>query len=240
MELARRWASRLTADERLIDLVALVGLYHDVGHVALSHSMDHYLQQSVGIPDHETRSAHLLLRVNSRLGNRLSPPEARFVCDAITGSISEDTCFPLWAYHVVHQPDRSLPDVDRIVYLCHDSHKLGFSSGIDVDWIMECLYIDEHSGGLAFSLACMPSLRHIVDLRGTLFLEVFEHDTVAAYQSFLVARFCALYTMDRVGALFQDFAWLELTDVLLWSVLNGDEKTMRMLAERTYMVVSDG
>lgn len=236
MELARRWASRLTTDERLIDLIALVGLYHDVGHVALSHSIDQYLQQHADIPDHESRSAHTLLRVNTRLGNILSTWEARFVCDAITGRTREDTRIPLWAYHIVHQPDRSLPDVDRIVYLCHDSHKLGFPSGIDVDWITECLYIDDQSGSLAFSHMCQPSLQHIVDLRCTLFSDVFEHTTVAAYQAFLVSRFCDLYTADQLVALFRDFAWLELTDVLLWSVLNRDAKTMRMLVERTYLL----
>jgi HD superfamily phosphohydrolase len=88
MELARRWARKLTQDERLIDLIALTGLYHDVGHVALSHAMDNFLVQ-VGLHDHETRSTHVVHRVNERLGSILSTEEEDFVCDAIAGRVRQ-------------------------------------------------------------------------------------------------------------------------------------------------------
>ena len=224
MELARRWAQKLTQDERLIDLIALTGLYHDVGHVALSHTMDHFLVQT-GLPDHETRSTHVVHRVNKRLGGKLSTTEEEFVCDAIAGRTRAG--YPAWAYHIVHQPDRSLPDVDRIVYLCHDSYKLGFPCSIDVARITQNIYI--HDTSLRFKPDCLKDLEYIVSLRASLFSRVFQHPVVVEYQTLLLSRFCALYTEKRLVSMFNDFTWLDLTDILIWSILHKDEKTMYIL-----------
>jgi HD superfamily phosphohydrolase len=219
MALARRWSMKLTLNARLADLIALAGLYHDVGHVALSHTMDHFLQLHEGISDHEIRSTLVVRRVNKRLGGLLSKAEEDFVCDAISGCVRADSVYPTWAYHIVHQPDRTLPDVDRIVYLCHDSYKLGVTCTIDVPRITNCLYIRDNT--LCFASECEVELNYIIELRTRLFAQVFQHPTVCAYQTSLLTKFCLLYTKERLLALFHnDFAWLELTDVLLWSVIH--------------------
>jgi HD superfamily phosphohydrolase len=221
MALARRWSKKLTQDARLVDLIALEGLYHDVGHVALSHTMDHFLQ-TYEVPDHEVRSALVIRRVNQNLGSLLSRAEENFVCDAIAGFVREGSIYPEWAYHIVHQPDRTLPDVDRIVYLCHDTYKLGVPCNIDVTRITNCIYIDDHR--LRFSPECGADLNHIIELRTRLFAQVFQHPTVIDYQASLLTKFCVLYTRERLLALFHDdFSWLELTDVLLWAVLQRSQ-----------------
>jgi HD superfamily phosphohydrolase len=233
MELARRWAQKLTMDKRLIDLIALAGLYHDVGHVALSHTMDLFLQATSGLPDHEERSAKILGRVNARLGDLLSKREEEFVCRAIRGDGSEDRFYPEWCYQIVHQPNRSLPDVDRLVYLCHDTYKLGFPSRVNLDWILECVSIDGN-GSLRFSTECETSLVYIVELREWMFTKVFQHPTVLNYQNFLLSRFCDLYGRDRLTGLFTNFGWLGLTDTLLWSVLATDTPTMNRLQSGSF------
>ena len=223
MALARRWSTHLTTETRLIDLIALAGLYHDVGHVALSHTMDHYLQDQASLPDHEARSSQILRRVNARLGaGRLSAVEEQFVCDAIAGQARAGTPYPTWAYHIVHQPDRDLPDVDRMVYLRHDCYKLGVPCPIDGARILSGLYSDPQDQSVRFTSDCVPDLRAIREVRTHMFTHVFQHATVCTYQTFLLTRFCALYTPERLMALFQGTAWLELTDVLLWSTLHRD------------------
>ena len=224
MELARRWAQKLTQDDRLIDLIALAGSYHDVGHVSLSHTMDQFLVNA-GLPDHEERSTHIVRRVNKRLRGMLSTAEEDFVCNCISGKEPTEGTYPTWAYHIVHQPDRSLPDVDRIVYLCHDSYKLGVECHIDVPWITENIYIDQKRS-LGFKSECTDDLEYIIELRTSLFSRVFQHPVVIAYQTFLLSRFSMLYTEGRLVNLFSDFAWLELTDVLIWNILHQDEETM--------------
>lgn len=235
MNLARKWAERLTEDQRLIDLIALAGLYHDVGHVTLSHTLDDFLTSRLQIPDHEERSTIVLRHVNQRL-ELLKPVEEEFVCDCIRGTVStEYSKFPLWTYRIVHQTDRQLPDVDRITYLVHDAQRLGFPCPIDIGWITCCIHVDKE-GELVFSKKCHIDLKHISESRETHLQKVFFHPTVLRYQTFLLNRFIKLVGVDTLKNMFDPgcMDWLLLTDILLWNTLNQDEQTLESLAGRNF------
>ena len=124
--------------------------------------------------------------------------------------------------------------MDRIVYLCHDSYKMGFPCSIDVARIMENIYIDQKKS-LRFKSECTKDLQYIIDLRTSLFSQVFQSPVVITYQTFLLSRFCMLYTEGRLVHLFRDFAWLDLTDVLVWSILHQDEETMSIIRENNFV-----
>lgn len=210
MHLARRWAMRLTTDSRLVDLIALAGLYHDVGHVTTSHALDDYLS-SCGVVDHETRSVHTLKAVNARIVC-LSDVEERFVAHAITGTVGHE--FPLWAYRVVHQTNRRLPDVDRITYLINDARRLGFPCLFDPVRIENNISVVD--GDLHFATPCHTDLDQIITMRRIHFETVFQHPVVVEYQQRLVRTFLERFGKDRLLSMFESEAWLNLTDVMLW------------------------
>lgn len=212
MGLARRWAAKLTTDSRLVDLIALAGLYHDVGHVTTSHTLDDYLVAH-GVADHEARSVHVLKTVNARLVC-LSDAEERFVCDAITGTVGVE--FPLWTYRIVHQPNRLLPDVDRITYLIHDARRLGFPCRFDPVCIEDNIGVVNND--LYFAPPCHTELQQVHTMRRIHLETVFRHPVVVEYQTRLVRTFLEHYGKDRLLHLFQSEAWLDLTDVVLWTV----------------------
>jgi HD superfamily phosphohydrolase len=227
MELARRWASKLSGDARLVDLVALVGLYHDIGHVTLCHTMDDHLHSTTDVPTHETRSALVLQRVNRRLGRPLNPVEEQFVCDAIQGETPTSISpYPLWMYQIVNQPNRLWPDVDRLVYLCHDTYKIGIHSGIDLPRLHASISVDRLTQALHFDPEYQIDLDHIVSLRSHMFANVFWHPITQLYQRSLLHRFCTRYTTERLLQDFQDFSWLALTDTLLWTVVPDVETAL--------------
>jgi HD superfamily phosphohydrolase len=238
MALARRLSSRLTTDSRLVDLIALAGLYHDVGHLTLSHTLDVYLTDTLGLQDHEARSVAILYRVNKRL-KLLTPTELEFVCGAITCSLGSSRPYERWAYHIVHQPDRSLPDVDRIAYLCHDQLHTGFPLTIDVDRVIRSAYVD-NEGKLQYTEDSQQELENIVQSRDRMFTCVFHHNIVTAYQNYLLSRFVALFGQKKLYAMFTDVEtceWLTLTDVLLWSTLYSDPDTKNAIETRAWHTV---
>ena len=219
MEMARRWAEEVSVNERLSDLIALAGLYHDVGHVALSHSMDDFVC-SLGVPDHEQRSMKVLRHVNTRL-RFLSEEEEEFVCDAISGNLRRTASYPPWAYHIVHQPNRMLPDVDRLVYVTHDTYKLGQCTGIDIKYITSMIYVDNNQH-LRFRPECSDQLALVAHVRSELLRTVFRHPYVHTYQSLLVTLFCDLHGATRLVEGFRTDEWMELTDTLLWTTILRD------------------
>ena len=218
MELARRWARQVCTDSHLVDLIALAGLYHDIGHVALSHTMDQKLVE-MGLEDHEVRSTNVLRRVNARIC-ALSRLDEDFVCDAIRGRSCAGSAYLPWAYHVVHQPDRALPDVDRIVYLSHDLYKLKRGKRIDFQCLLNGLHI--HNGDLAFHRNCHDQLREIREIRHMLFLDVYMHPRVTAYQQWILRLFCNSVTLGVLANWFKSWEWLQLTDVKVWACLETD------------------
>jgi HD superfamily phosphohydrolase len=218
MELARRWARQVCTDPHLIDLIALTGLYHDIGHVALSHTMDQKLVE-MGLADHEVRSTNVLRRVNARI-RALSSTDEDFVCDAIRGFYRAGSAYPPWAYHVVHQPDRALPDVDRVVYLSHDLYKLDRDRHIDSQCLLDGLFI--HNGDLAFHQSCHDQLREIIEVRDMLFQDVYMHPRVTAYQRWILQLFCNTVTLGVLANWFASWEWLQLTDVKVWACLETD------------------
>ena len=215
MHLAREWGTRLSGDARLVDLVALAGLYHDVGHVTMSHTLDQYLCTEQCIGDHESRAAWVVRAVNQRLGGVLLPVEEKFVIDAITGVPGTD--FPLWAYRVVHHDDPRVPDVDRITYLVHDARRVGFPCLFDYRRVTDCIRSRSDDTDLYFDDACARDIEQISVMRQIHFEKIFHHPVVVRYQQDLLHTFIRSIGMSTLVQMFKSDAWLQLTDTMLWS-----------------------
>ena len=125
----------ITEDERLAAMAAI--LLHDIGHGPYSHSLEHDL---VCDTPHEKISLALMRRLESRIGPPMDMAiqmlagtyERSFFCDLISSQL----------------------DMDRLDYLCRDSHFTGVVEGrIGIERILRTLCVYPRDGGKGSCLA---------------------------------------------------------------------------------------
>ncbi len=132
MYLAMKLGLKFNLNSRLLDLLSLAGLYHDIGHVATSHLLDDILIAK-GLQNHEQRSVLILKRINDRL-NLLNPSEVEIVSNMILG-IGDS-----FLYEIIHNNNNKVHDVDRLDYLNRDGYSIG-DVKVHALKILECYYI---------------------------------------------------------------------------------------------------
>ena len=117
---------------RLIELVQVAGLCHDLGHYAFSHMFDSHIARRLGVPEHEERGAEMFRGMVKRYDLPLLPTEVDFVVRLMLG---DPTVRPSWLASVIHDREAQL-DVDKLDYLNRDSFHLGFGRPIQIDRII--------------------------------------------------------------------------------------------------------
>jgi HD superfamily phosphohydrolase len=227
MALARRVAVQLGGDGRLADLVALAGLYHDIGHVSTCHLLDDMVVSMGSFPDHETRSSNTLKKVNDRV-RYLDTETCLDVMGMITGTVPEGTLLPPWAFAIVHNRSGD-PDVDRIAYLMSDGYHLGIPT-IDASYLLSTIELEGER--LVFGTKGRSVLEQTYIVRQRMFDTVYRHKTLLKFESALLPL---LKSCIDVDAWFGSWAWLDLTDSKLNTMLRERYPVdMRRLDERSF------
>jgi hypothetical protein len=156
----------ITEDERLAAMAAI--LLHDIGHGPYSHTLEYDL---VCDTPHEKIS----LALTRRLESRIDPPldmaiqmlsgtyERPFFCDLISSQL----------------------DMDRLDYLCRDSHFTGVVEGrIGIERILRTLCVYPKDGGKGSCLAIeskgIYAVENVLIARRLMYWQVYLHKTVVA------------------------------------------------------------
>lgn len=188
---------------RTKELIQLAGLYHDIGHFALSHLFDTFLKDRKdreGRDDrndretrepyiilrgekiyleHEYRSIRTLKRVNRRL-DLLSPEELKFVVECINPTETETVRSTLPAvpavpavYQIVNNKQCGI-DVDKLDYLARDAYHTNFP-GFQCGYIIECMRI--RNGNIVFLNKAKDDITDLFETRRRMFRMVYQHHT---------------------------------------------------------------
>tara|TARA_B100001063_G_C16777512_1_gene566849 strand:- start:8487 stop:9659 length:1173 start_codon:yes stop_codon:yes gene_type:complete len=114
--------SELEITDRLIELVRIAGLVHDIGHGPFSHLYDDIITE-YGFPHHEKRGITIFTSMINKYNIKLEEEEINMIIEMIDPS---DETKDNYIYQIVANKISSV-DVDKIDYIQRDSYHLGLS-----------------------------------------------------------------------------------------------------------------
>lgn len=163
--LAGKLLENTPAEPRIVQLVRVAALVHDIGHVVMSHGFDHWIAPHMGetlpveLRRHEDRGCALFEWMNRSYDLGLAAPDLAIVRKLIhghggtsaetktetKGETKDETAspggggggeVPEWIYDIVSHPAM---DVDKLDYLARDSYALGVDRGALSTMVLSCL-----------------------------------------------------------------------------------------------------
>lgn len=159
---------------RMIELVMIAALLHDVGHTMYSHLFDHDLAPLLNIThkDHEERSIVLLHVINREEELGLTTEEIDVISCMIQGKAYENSKWPRYVFQIVS----STIDVDKMDYLKRDSYYTAVPCGFQYDRIIfNSRVID---GELCFHRKVAKNILQMLHTRYYFYSEIYHHKTV--------------------------------------------------------------
>lgn len=133
----------LEAKDRIIELVGLAGLCHDLGHVAFSHLFDEFAKKYDTFAKHEKRSILILKHIIDKYNLCLTMDEYNFISKLIIppkdfekGIILNKQKIGKWIFQIIANPVNGI-DVDKFDYLVRDSTICGIKTSFDFERIIK-------------------------------------------------------------------------------------------------------
>lgn len=204
---------------RLIDLIRLAALLHDVGHMPYSHTFDDVLVPILNPSkhkSHEERSVIILKALRARGVVYLTDEEETLVAHVMTGEVPPETRFEPYLYTVV----ASDLDVDRLDYLKRDSAYTGVPAAFQVDRIIGNSRVIH--GRMAFHDKVAPNILQVFTTRFYFHSEIYQHKTCKVLEAMLAEAFRRLpdhIQQDMRDALDDPAQWNWFNDVALWQLM---------------------
>ena len=215
MHLAGVVGKHLKIKGRLLELIQLAGLYHDIGHLPYSHLFDKALEiiKPEGVlRHHEDRSIQTLHKVCNRLCsasmNLLTDKEIEFVSACIKGIPLNG--YPRHYFQIV----ASYVDVDKMDYLIRDAYHTGMPN-FQIEYIIHNMTIDQE-GNMAFNRKAMGDIKNIFETRQKMHDLVYQHAVCLEYDTMYI---CMILRLKDV------IDYNELCDCKLESMLMSHPKT---------------
>jgi HD superfamily phosphohydrolase len=226
VDILRRYV-QITDREK--EIVQLAGMLHDVGHVALSHLTDYFIEEKGVGQSHEERSVWIMRRINERLGV-LSRTEETMIENMIHGRFTDQET--PYLYEIVSNSTYGV-DVDRLDYLQRDLYHTGMPS-FQPDYLIRCMTVLD--GRLALKRKALSEMEMLYDARKRLLMLVCRHKTVMSVEDLI--RKC-LTKLDIVKY-WEDERWLTLTDATLQARMDAEcPDLMLKIHQRVFRTVSD-
>ncbi len=221
--LAKKWIAHLKTSgiisERVEELIVTAALCHDLGHVALSHTIDDGLCPEIFDNDntlnpqlrtHEGRSIYLLKLINVDIKLGISEHEMNFIEACIMGKPLEG--YPKWYFQIVS----GFIDCDRLDYLKRDGLQTGMPKIRINRILMNAKIIDDE---LAFDKKVAPDILQIAQTRQYYHFAIYQHKTVLKYNLMtldLLRKNKKHFNLDKM---FSDDSWIFFTDSQFWAQL---------------------
>lgn len=198
--------------DRLIELITISGLLHDIGHGPFSHLYEECMKEIGKEYHHEDMSCSLIENMVEKYSLNYSKKEIEFVHHVIRGVPLED--YPSWCFEIVSNPLTSI-DVDKFDYFQRDTKYANVQITYNPSRFFTCFKI--LNGHIVYPQKELYNIYELYHTRYVLFKTVYYHKVVAQYEV-MISDLMKQYVNE-------DF--LKLTDEVIF-------KNKNKLLERLY------
>lgn len=168
----------LNITDRMILLVKVAGLIHDLGHVSFSHFFDHHFL-SEKIPnsdfrDHEYRSCKLFEYIVKKYNIGLLDEEISIIKRMIDPDINDS-----FLYQIVCNKINGL-DCDKFDYIVRDTYNIGLAYSFDVMRLIDQARVIDNK--ICFPSKCSFDISDLYYTRYKLHKQIYTHSAVRAIE----------------------------------------------------------
>lgn len=228
--LARTFTKNLLEDyyiknkNRLIELIGIAGLVHDLGHLAFSHLFESFLKNQNIKFNHEELSQILFRYICDKYKLNITKDEIEMIIQLIhpkekwiDGFIWCDENIGTWIFQIVANPINGL-DVDKFDYLVRDSMSCGFNVKFDCDRIIKMSKIIENQ--LVYPWKLRYNLFEVFLTRYQLHQQLYKHKTVKGIELVIIKILEELNNTYNFQNKIKNLEILELTDNIIYQYNN--------------------
>jgi len=177
-------------NDRLIELIKIGGLCHDIGHGPYSHVFDDLIIKDIDNENkyHEVRSCKLIEKIVNEYVNKnnyvienkleIKDDEIKFIQDIINPK-EENNSF---IYQIVSNNLNSI-DVDKFDYIARDINNVGLKNGFDYSRIMEEVRVIDNK--ICYPKQMYFHLCNLFTTRYYLHKEIYNHKVVKSIEFML-------------------------------------------------------
>jgi HD superfamily phosphohydrolase len=178
----RKNQPELEINDRLIELVRIGGLIHDLGHGPFSHLYDNYVRTSFE-PEHEQRGITIFKNMVSKYKLSINNSELDFICNIIE---PPQQLKSNWLYQIVNNKVNHI-DVDKIDYIMRDSYHIGLQYN-DFSRLLSMIKVLEYNDNkvLAYNEKLQQDIYLLFSSRYRLHKQIYNHHAVKAFEYLLI------------------------------------------------------
>jgi HD superfamily phosphohydrolase len=178
----------LKITDEIIELVAIAGLCHDLGHLMFSHLFDdQFLPNLSNFDDiksktnnttHENRSINLLNYLVEINNINIDKNQLKVIGDLINPKESDYSKWKSkyqvgkWIFQIISNPLNSI-DVDKFDYLTRDTQAVGLKCGFDFNRIINDAKVINDK--ICYSKHCSSDIYYMFFIRYRLHREIYNH-----------------------------------------------------------------
>jgi putative nucleotidyltransferase with HDIG domain len=252
---------QLNLDEKLVKLVTLAGLLHDIGHGPQSHLFDSYLKNifydDKEYYEHEVRSVEIFkkMREDSEfLRYNLNEEEVIYICDMILGNTGEKLLKERCIIEILNNK-KSKIDLDKLDYLNRDTHYYDYSiKKLDYLGIINSLRIININGlyELCYSYELKSEIDELFERRFNNHYNIYQNlevkiwelsylDHLSQYENEIKNIFSNNFNIDNFCKLTDDIFKINKCDYKSFgeSFQNKSEFTIASLLRNTSLICKD-
>lgn len=178
----RKNQPELEINDRLVELVRIGGLIHDLGHGPFSHLYDNYVKKQHE-PEHEQRGITIFKNMVDKYKLNINNNELDFICNIID---PPELLKNNWLYQIVNNKINHI-DVDKIDYIMRDSYHIGLQYN-DFSRLLTMIKVSDYCNSkvLAYNEKLQQDIYLLFSSRYRLHKQIYNHHAVKAFEYLLI------------------------------------------------------